>query len=93
MTKDEKAWVAFLHDHGCAVCRSPADIHHVSRKSHLETISLCPRHHRLGENNKQFVSIHPWKREFERRYGNETEILERLRSIYGLREDAQGQDH
>ena len=82
MNKEEKAWVRWITDYGCVICRSPADIHHVSRKSHLETIPLCPRHHRLGENTEVFVSIHPWKREFERRHGSEKELIDNLRRIY-----------
>lgn len=92
-TKDEKKWFSQLVDLGCIVCHlngiySPPDIHHVlkagRRQSHLDTIPLCPTHHRLGVNNEDAVSRHPFKREFEKRYGTEDELLERTRkAVYG----------
>jgi hypothetical protein len=87
MTKKE--WFRFLVDFGCIVCHnefgvvSPPDIHHVHRNSRrvddLHTISLCPAHHRMGVKNAECVSRHPWKKEFEKRYGTEWELLEQLR--------------
>jgi hypothetical protein len=90
MTKQEKKWLQHLADIGCIVCRlngiySPADIHHIlksgKRQSHLETIPLCPTHHRGGINNDIAVSRHPFKREFEERYGTENELHERCKSL------------
>ena len=86
MNKAETAWTRFLQERGCVICGSPPDIHHVltagRRTSHLETISLCPIHHRSGMNNEVAVSRHPWKREFERRYGTEAELLAKLKDEY-----------
>jgi len=41
----------------------------------MEAIGLCPTHHRSGLNNVHVVSRHPWKREFESRYGTEEGLL------------------
>ena len=82
-------WKRYLHDIGCIVCintlgvSSPSDIHHIHKNGRriddLHTIQLCPMHHRAGFNNKQFVSRHPWKREFESRYGTEWELFEQIK--------------
>ena len=46
----------------------------------METIPLCPPHHRGGESNEIYASRHPYKREFERRYGTEAELYEQTKS-------------
>jgi hypothetical protein len=80
-----------ISQEGCIVCRlhydcyTPCEIHHINGKTkpdaHLETIGLCFPHHRQGENNERFVSRHPFKAEFIRRYGTEEELLRKLREI------------
>ena len=75
---------------GCIVCRlhfncfSPAEVHHISGKNkpgaHLNTIGLCFKHHREGANNDLYVSRHPYKREFEKRYGTEQYLLEKTQN-------------
>jgi hypothetical protein len=50
---------------------------------HLFTLPLCdPGHH---QNGAQFgiVSRHPWKAQFEARYGTEMDLLARLRAELG----------
>jgi hypothetical protein len=75
---------------GCIVCLKrlllgyvPAEVHHIlksgRRISHRHTIGLCTPHHRGGMNTEEIVSRHPWKREFEKRYGTESELLELTR--------------
>ena len=58
----------------------PCEVHHLLRNGKriddLHTIGLCPSHHRQGLNHPHFVSRHPWRREFEKRYGSEMEMLE-----------------
>jgi hypothetical protein len=65
--------------------RSPADIHHIHRNSRrvddFHTIPLCPLHHRSGLNTPEVVSRHPWKKEFERRYGDEWELFKQVKSL------------
>lgn len=71
---------------GCIVCRregkgpTPADAHHLLRGGKKigdkATIPLCVWHHRSGIKTPEIVSRHPWKKEFEKRYGTESELLE-----------------
>lgn len=85
MTKAEKKWMDFLSQHGCVICRSPTEIHHLlsggRRIGHLHSISLCMIHHRSGRNDS-VVSRHPWRKAFEQKYGTEAQLLEKLRSLY-----------
>jgi hypothetical protein len=75
----------FIVQQGCAICRSPAEVHHLlrggRRMDHLHTIPLCPNHHRSGINCAEYVSRHPWKREFEKRYGTEWELWEQVKRL------------
>lgn len=77
---------------GCIVCHrigfgfSAAEAHHLLRGSRqiddFHTIPLCVWHHRAGVKNEHFVSRHPWKREFEHRYGKESDLLAQTRELY-----------
>ena len=75
----------------CIVCANlgygytPAEFHHIlkngRRVSHMQGFGLCTSHHRSGVNNEFCVSRHPWRQEFERRYGPETRLLEQVRHM------------
>jgi hypothetical protein len=88
-TKEEKEWMNKVADMGCIVCSefygadSPAEVHHLDGKTkkgaHLLTIPLCYRHHREGANNKMYVSRHPYLYEFEKRYGTQESLLEKVK--------------
>ena len=90
-TKSEKKWMDSLSELGCIVCRlhmdcySPAEIHHIqgSRKPgcHLLTLPLCYQHHREGVKNNLYVSRHPYKTEFVKRYGTEMDLLEKVKEL------------
>ena len=82
----------------CIVCRnlgygeSPAEVHHVrylagggQRSGNMDTIPLCPNHHRIGGYG---VAYHAGPEEFERRYGTEAELLEQTRREIGIKEAA-----
>lgn len=77
-TKEEKIWMDKVASLGCYVCQRPAALHHIRpkgtgmgrRTSHFHVIPLCYDHHQ-----GQF-SIHMAKKQFEKEYGTETEILE-----------------
>ena len=81
-------WFQLLIDLGCIVCltqyhvRSIPEIHHIHRNNRrvddFHTIPLCPTHHRSGLKNPEVVSRHPWKREFEKRYGKEEDLLKQV---------------
>ena len=89
MATKREQWFQALQDLGCIVClnemniRSEPDIHHIHRNNRrvddFHTIPLCPSHHRFGINNATAVSRHPWKREFEKRYGTEWELFEQTK--------------
>ena len=76
---------------GCIVCRNqgnlfvPSEIHHTQGKTkdnaHFLVLPLCFQHHREGTMNGLWVSRHPWKKEFEKRYGTELELLEQVKEI------------
>ena len=84
--KAEKEWMDKISQLGCIVCLkhedvySPAEIHHLEGKTkpeaHFRSIPLCFNHHREGSFNFLWVSRHPWKTEFEKRYGKEIDLLE-----------------
>ena len=75
---------------GCVVCKmmgmgfTPAELHHpYGRKGEheKEVIPLCYSHHRAGFENKMVVSRHPYKKEFERRYGKESDLLAEVKRL------------
>jgi Recombination enhancement, RecA-dependent nuclease len=84
-------WFSLLQEMGCIVCLndlnviSPPDMHHIHKNGKkvddLHTIPLCPTHHRFGINTAQAVSRHPWKAEFERRYGSEWELYAQVQQL------------
>lgn len=91
-TKAEKAWLNAICRVGCIVCvseglgSSSAEPHHLLLKSgrrmgHMFTIPLCPPHHRGHRNDEQCVSRHPYRQQFEARYGTEAELLKRVRGM------------
>lgn len=89
--KQEKMWMDSISRVGCIVCNifydchTPAEIHHIDGKTkpeaHLKTIPLCYRHHREGVKNDLYVSRHPFKHEFEERYGTEENLLEKVKEL------------
>jgi hypothetical protein len=89
--KKEKIWMDSISTLGCIVCRvhfdcdSPAEVHHIDGKTkegaHMNTIPLCYRHHREGVNNDMYVSRHPYKTEFVKRYGTEEELLQKVKDL------------
>ncbi len=87
MKKAVKERYEKLVELGCIVCLrheetyTPPEIHHINgRKGNgdFETIPLCVWHHREGSNCETHVSRHPFKFEFEQRYGDEMEMLEEV---------------
>jgi hypothetical protein len=62
-------------------------VHHILRSGRriddYHVLPLCPEHHNGGKNHEGWVSRHPWKREFERRYGTEEKLLGITRELLG----------
>lgn len=96
-TKAEREWMDAAREFGCVACyldglpSRPTAIHHLlsggRRMGHLFTIGLCdPGHH---QNGAQFgmVSRHPWRAQFEEKYGPEAQLLGWLRGQLGWTED------
>lgn len=92
-TPEERAWMNAITAHGCVACRQdgrgfvPAAVHHIlrggRRLGHLWTIPLCdPGHHQNGQP-AGLTSRHPWKAQFEARYGTELQLLADLQSTLG----------
>jgi hypothetical protein len=90
MNKSQKAFQDRVRRLGCIVCLgqgvdSPAEIHHIlsgSRRIGEDSVlGLCQIHHRGQVNTAEAVSRHPWRREFEARYGTEAELLEKTREL------------
>jgi len=89
--KEREQWFANLMELGCIVClneyglKSAPDIHHIHKNSRrvsdLHTIPLCYYHHRAGLNNDTYASRHPWKKEFEKRYGSEWDLFEQVKGL------------
>ena len=83
--KLERERLATIGNMPCYACfidgrETNAEVHHIRsqtglglRPSHFATIPLCGFHHRYGK-----VSVHLGKKEFEKRYGTELEILEKV---------------
>ena len=93
VNKDQKRFQDAIRALGCIVCLgqgvdSPAEIHHLLSGSRRigedSVIGLCPTHHRSGLNTEEVVSRHPWRREFEARYGTEDELLQKTRMLCGV---------
>lgn len=93
--REVKAWYKDLSTIGCIVCLnnglySPPEIHHLldggRRIGDLVSIPLCKLHHRGGFNRPEYVSRHPYKRAWEKRYGSEQDLFEQTkRLVNGLR--------
>ena len=91
MTKQQRKDA--IADLGCIVClnmgmgKTPAQLHHpYGHKGENDDIvlPLCYSHHQQGSKNNLFVSRHPWKKEFERRYGTEQELLEQVNAMLAI---------
>lgn len=93
MTKEERKHYDKLSQLGCIVCHnlnygfSPAHIHHIrhgagaGQKSHWsKAIPLCALHHQHGGYG---VALHAGQKEFEKRYGTETQLLEQVNKLLG----------
>ncbi len=86
--------MAKLVELGCVVpledgdCGSPPQLHHPrmgqglgQRAPHTDCIPLCERHHISGGYG---VAFHAGRKEFERKYGTELELLAKVRRLLGI---------
>lgn len=92
-TADERRHMNRVVSLGCIACwisegiYSPAEIHHLEGKTkpgaHFKIIGLCHLHHREGGNTERYVSYHPWKNEFHKRYGSAAKLLAKVDQMLG----------
>lgn len=92
-SKSDKQWLDAITQLGCIVCfnqgdfETPASPHHIDGRvkegCHKKTIPLCGLHHQGGNNCKEYVSIHPHKAAFVKRYGSEEQLLEQCKTLIG----------
>ena len=90
-TAAEKRHMQAVADAGCVICElfhgvySPAAIHHVDGKTkpdaHFKILGLCYLHHQGGNDCAEYVSRHPYKARFEKRYGTEEELMEKTKEL------------
>lgn len=84
-TVEEADWMSRIVAHGCIACildgcapRETA-VHHILRGGrrigHLYSLPLCQPGHHMDGQSLGMVSRHPWKQQFEARYGTELELL------------------
>lgn len=94
LTKEEARYLAQVQDLGCIVCRGQgnytvAEIHHIveggRRKGHEFVLPLCVPHHRGGCCTDLYVSRHPFKAQFEARYGTEWELFNKVQELLNAR--------
>lgn len=83
--KDRQKRFEALADHGCMICRRPAQIHHLIGKDYRGmgqkagdeyTIPLCMDHH-TGENGIHQIGKVTW----ERRYGAQAIMLAHINEV------------
>lgn len=90
-TKAEAEWMKAITELGCIAClvdgreHVPGAVHHILRGGHrighLHTICLCdPGHHQNGQA-MGVISRHPWKAQFEARYGTEAHLLDMTKRL------------
>jgi len=90
-TASEKRHMGAVARIGCIVCWNlgygfcEAEVHHVrfsagtgQRAAHVDTIPLCPPHHRIGGHG---IAIHAGQETWEANFGNEAELLDQVRRM------------
>lgn len=82
-TRSEKMyWSRLVSTVGCIACRvehgivnTHCSIHHIDGRTkpgaHMNVLSLCAEHHQTGGEG---VAIHPFKRQWEAKYGTQAEL-------------------
>lgn len=81
-TRSEKLyWERLVSVVGCIACRiegaanNHCSIHHIDGRTkpgaHMNVLPLCGEHHQTGGEG---VAIHPFKRQWERKFGTQAEL-------------------
>ncbi len=93
-TAEEKRWMDAIVAHGCVACildgqePRPTTVHHIlrggRRLGHAYSLPLCDPGHHQGGWPMGILSVHPWRAQFQLRYGDELELLAMLREKLGF---------
>ncbi|QQP86923.1 Ref family recombination enhancement nuclease [Entomomonas asaccharolytica] len=80
--EQKKYWNLLCSEVGCIACMkegNPNDwvsIHHIEgrtkKDAHWLVLSLCASHH---QDNGMAIAVHPYKKRFENRYGNQYQLM------------------
>lgn len=92
VTPEEKAlWDRLANEIGCIACvkdgrrNTHVSIHHVDGRTkpgcHLLVLPLCAAHHQ--DDGSGTIAVHPWKDRFEKRYGQQLELVDECMTILG----------
>lgn len=83
MRAEDKRYLDKVAALGCWICRSPAEIHHITgagmgrKSSNRDVIPLCDRHHRNGGFG---VAVHAGTRTWEETFGNQKDMAAAVRA-------------
>jgi hypothetical protein len=91
---DKQLWNA-LASIGCIACLKDGrpnawvSIHHIDGRSkpgaHQKVLPLCAEHHQQNDADPLGrVAVHPNKKRFEQKYGNQYELLEESKKLAGV---------
>ena len=91
-TKAEKQYWDEVASLGCIACRIDGyrnqlvSIHHchgrTKKGAHMLVLPLCAGHHQNGTgNDKNMLAIHPFKRQFEAKYGSQEELMKKVNDL------------
>lgn len=97
VTAKEKELWSRLAALGCVACMKDGrhnphvSIHHVDGRTkpgcHLLVLPLCAGHHQDGTGAPGLIAVHPWKAQFEERYGDQRMLV--LECMKMLKQEAQ----
>lgn len=84
-TKAEKQFHDRLARLGCIACRKDGrfnpvvSIHHIDGRTkpgaHKKVLPLCAGHHQQGTGAPGLIAVHPYKAQFEAKYGKQEHLL------------------
>jgi hypothetical protein len=94
VTAAEKLLWDRLASLGCIACLKDGvhnplvSIHHIDGRTkpgcHKLVLPLCAGHHQDGTGpDKSLIAVHPWKTQFETRYGSQMDLLAECKSMLG----------
>ncbi|MFY2843593.1 Ref family recombination enhancement nuclease [Achromobacter ruhlandii] len=83
--EQKRFWDMLSQRIGCVACAMDGNfndytaVHHVDGRTksmaHWQVLPLCAGHHQDGTGAKGLIAVHPWKTQFEDRYGKQMDLL------------------